>query len=684
MAITLPNTSRSAALNLTTDLAQAGATFNDATRLLDGGLWTTPTDGNQLPYLSEFNADIHSVLNDITADLANPAGVTINGQAYTLTAADTAVLQQVQGQLQTLLNEAPLSAGSSAAATQAQELIHITQTSILNEINGDTGLAKVLDANSYASGTGANNVGFEALPVGSDSAAAITAATAQGATLGQIGSVYNAAADLAVGGLNSANMPEFAADMQAVATGIQNILNNPTQLAAIEKGETATSAALTTVHLDTVLNQVNLQLNRLDGEVTSNPGVGARAANDNLLDIIDIVQNDAALNTSAGGNGTPGTVGGFAEMPAYLNGAGGVNAHGGTITQYQDNQASTNFWAQFIAGANTIQGQLDAVAAGQNTTPAAINALVTEIQNYQQFGASFDASQGGIFGARFDNELLSGTLLADTNNAVHGLQGIANGDTGAALAADQAQIQAAGIGFVADANDVSGNNIPEGGGSYVGTSFTVSGATSVAGLAQGTNTPGPVANGATGLTATGTTTTSGTTTTGAGTGTGTTGTDHTGTTTSSGTTTTGTGTTGTGTTGTSHTGTTTSSGTTTTGTGTTSTGTTGTGHTGTTTSSGTTTTGTGTAGNGTATSHLLTDLNAFFHGSGNAQTILSDLTALAGGQNGAQNSLATLLADLEQAAGGTGAAAAGGAGAGANGGAGDPGGHSGGHMWHHM
>src|SRR5581483_9465686 len=110
--------------------------------------------------------------------------------------------------------------------------------------------------------------------------------------------------------------------------------------------------------------------------------------------------------------------------------------------------------------------QLDNVAAGNNSTPGELHALISEIQNYQKFGASFDASEGGIFGARFDNELLGGTLLADTNNAVQGLKGILGGDTGSALAADQAQIQAAGTGFVADAADVSGNNIPIGGGSY--------------------------------------------------------------------------------------------------------------------------------------------------------------------------------------------------------------------------
>ena len=73
----------------------------------------------------------------------------------------------------------------------------------------------------------------------------------------------------------------------------------------------------------------------------------------------------------------------------------------------------------------------------------------------------------------------------------------------AALAADQAQILAAGQGFVADANDVSGNNIPTGGGSYVGTSTTVAGATSVAGLARGSIPVGPAANEQTGLSSAG-------------------------------------------------------------------------------------------------------------------------------------------------------------------------------------
>jgi hypothetical protein len=42
--------------------------------------------------------------------------------------------------------------------------------------------------------------------------------------LEQAGTVLNAANNLAVGGLNSNNLPDFNTDFQAVATGVQNIL----------------------------------------------------------------------------------------------------------------------------------------------------------------------------------------------------------------------------------------------------------------------------------------------------------------------------------------------------------------------------------------------------------------------------------------------------------------------------
>ena len=57
--------------------------------------------------------------------------------------------------------------------------------------------------------------------------------------------------DLAVGGLNHSNLPQFDADMKAIAAGLTNLINNPTALAGIENGLAPADAALTTIHLDT-------------------------------------------------------------------------------------------------------------------------------------------------------------------------------------------------------------------------------------------------------------------------------------------------------------------------------------------------------------------------------------------------------------------------------------------------
>ena len=82
---TLPTTARTDAINLSTDLAQAGTVYNDATRLLDGGLWNTPADANNQPaFLGMYTTDITAVLDDVTAALANPNGVTVSGNAFTL------------------------------------------------------------------------------------------------------------------------------------------------------------------------------------------------------------------------------------------------------------------------------------------------------------------------------------------------------------------------------------------------------------------------------------------------------------------------------------------------------------------------------------------------------------------------------------------------------------------------
>ncbi|UFZ05850.1 hypothetical protein LQG66_05955 [Bradyrhizobium ontarionense] len=493
---------RASALNLSTDLVQAGVVFNDAVRA-SLGLFTQAGSGNSNPFLGSYTTDLHAVQNDIAAMLANQGQVTLGGQTFTLNATDTAVLTNVQAQISTLITAAQQTT-NAATITAADQTVHAVQQEILQEINGDAHLSGALNKVTFLANTGGQDVAFQNTPAGADDAASLAAATA-GNTLKDVGVVFNKVVDLASGGISTANLQEVTNDLTAISQGLTNILNNKTQLAQIEKGETANAAALTTIHLQTVLGQVNLELNQYAKAETTGNQAALRGTADNLLDSIDIIQNDANLNTAAGGNGMPGHAGGFAEDPGGLT---------GTVTKFQDNQAQTNFWAAFLAEGNTINATLQKISTGGAQASAA---LVTQIQNYQQFGANFDAAQGNIFRGRFDNELLSGTLEADTAAAVKGLQGILNGDTGAALAADKAAVAAAGQGFAADAMDVSGNNIAIGGATYVGTATTVSTATSVHGLAQGTipvtATPN-IANG------TGGTTTTPPSTGGGGTGTG--------------------------------------------------------------------------------------------------------------------------------------------------------------------
>src|SRR3984893_17447897 len=437
---------RSAALNQSMDLVQAGVVFNDAIRA-STGLFNLSGSGNQNPFLGAYTTDIHAVQNDIAAMLANAGHVTLGGQAFTLNTTDTAVLTSVQAQLGTLITAAAQTT-NAATMTAADQTIHAVQNEILQEINNDPHIAAALNQVKFLANTGATDVAFQNTPAGADDPASVAAATA-GSSLHAVGTVFNAAADAALGGINAANIGEITADLTAVQTGLTNILNNATMLAQIEANETTNAKALTTVHLQTVLGEIGLQLNKYDGMEANGAAEGLRGTADNLLDIIDIVQNDTALNKAAGGNGMAGHAGGFAEMPGGLT---------GTVTKFQDNQVQTNFWAAFLSEANTINAQLTAI---QNGTATASQALVTQIMNYEHFGQAFDAAQGSIFQARFDNELLSGTLEADSANALKGLTGILNHDTGAALKADLAMLNAAGAGFVADAKDVSGNNVSD-------------------------------------------------------------------------------------------------------------------------------------------------------------------------------------------------------------------------------
>jgi len=410
-------TTRTDALVTTADLTQAGVVFNDATRLLEGGLWqNNVVHNNQTPSLGEYTQDMNAVLSDLQA----VAGT------FTAGSAQANDLASIEGLIPTLLSAAQTSVSAHGAAlTAAESTLHNDQLQIISTIQSDPTLL----AAASNGATGFQTVA-SALPAGT------TAANAPVANLADIGALFNDAANQMLGGVNPGNHATIQADLRAAASGLQNLItNDPAQF-----GTNGTSAdPLTLIHAQTIENQLNLQIQKFDHSSGTDAG---RANNDNMLDIIDIVQGDPTLLANA----TQGGANGFAPLPDYLT---------GTINKFQDNAAQTHFWANFIVGANTLSAEANALVGSGNTQ--AINSLISQIKSYEQTGGHFAQEQGGIFYARFENELgtHAGTLAADSVAMIQGLQ------TGNA-----AQVSAAGQGFMADAADVSGNNVPVTGGTF--------------------------------------------------------------------------------------------------------------------------------------------------------------------------------------------------------------------------
>jgi hypothetical protein len=433
MAVT---TVRTKALNLSTSFAQAGLVFDDATRLLVGGLWQNAViEGNQTPYVGEYTADIKAVSADLSAQLT-AGNVFTKGEVPTV--------QAIENELPTLLKAATASVnggGTFGSVTAADNALHDTQLEILNQVLGNTKLA--------ALGVSGTLTGFEAVPVGLP--AGVTANAAPHANLAEIGVIWNSAADLIIGGVNASNEGLIQKDLTAVYTDLKQLIANDPVLFG---------DGLHLIHAETILNQISLQVNDYDAQYGINVDAG-RSSSDNILDIIDIIHNDTVLDNNANQNG----VNGWTEFP--INAANAGEFLSGTINRYQDNTAQTQFWAKFIVGANTLSAAANAAVASGNQTQ--INTVISEIQAYQKFGADFDNAQGGVFASRFDNELLSGTLVADANAAIQGLK-----------SGNAALVAAAGSGFIADAKDVSGNNVPVTGGQYNGNATTIAQALSMA------------------------------------------------------------------------------------------------------------------------------------------------------------------------------------------------------------
>ena len=205
---------RANALNLSTDLVQAGVVFNDAVRISLGLLLRQPGQRQLEPVPVELHDRHPCGAERHRRDPRQSRPVTLGGQTFTLSSTDTAVLTNVQAQLSTLLTAAAQTTNATTM-TAASQTIHALQQEILGEINNDAHLSAALNNVTFMSNTGATDVAFQNLPAGADDPAALAAATA-GTSLKAVGEVFNAAVSAASGGINANNLTEITNDFTAV------------------------------------------------------------------------------------------------------------------------------------------------------------------------------------------------------------------------------------------------------------------------------------------------------------------------------------------------------------------------------------------------------------------------------------------------------------------------------------
>src|SRR6478735_2794905 len=422
-----------------------GLTFNDAGRALVGGLWQNVVEegGQGLGSVFKYTADLTNVQTGLHAEVA--AGQCTGD---TLTHVNT-----ILADITTALSAATASVngggefGSGAAAETALRTSHLD---ILDIVHNDANLAALATQNDAT--------GFLAAPAGL--ADGVTAETAPHANLAEIGVIFNDVASQILGGVNADNAARISGDVNTMITDMQALMTaNPLLF-----------GGLTGVHAEAVVRQLELE-NTYIAQAGISPDAG-RGSNDNLLDIIDIVQGDTNLANMA----SQGGVSGFTPFGDALN----------PTPKYLDNDAQTNFWANFIAQSNSLGQQAIAAVTAHDATATA--AVIANLHTFQTDVTNFDAAQGGIFEARFDNELLGdkSTLGAEVSKMIEGLQ------TGNA-----ALVSAAADQMHANSADVGGNNIPVTGGTYNADGLTVADVLSTAGApapaAVAAVTPAPAA-----------------------------------------------------------------------------------------------------------------------------------------------------------------------------------------------
>jgi trimeric autotransporter adhesin len=271
--------------------------------------------------------------------------------------------------------------------------------------------------------------------------------------------LFNDATTRMVGGIGPDQVDKIVADL----TAVQQMLS----------AATPQINNLSDLHTQIIIDQLNEEIASVQGttSATGTPILGTdlgqfvgRSINDIHRDIIDIAQGDAGVQAIF--NPTPLPDLATAPVP------------------FQDNAEQTTFLTQFIQDSNHL-GQM-ATTIANNGFHGNIDGLLQQIETFAANASAFDQAQGGLYSARFWNELRSdGTAGTAANALIEGLQTHNAGEVSAA--AEQ---------LATNASDLATNNLKADGGTYddVVAAAQAMAVTTTASTTAPTTTSAPVAN----------------------------------------------------------------------------------------------------------------------------------------------------------------------------------------------
>ena len=229
-----------------------------------------------------------------------------------------------------------------------------------------------------------------------------------------IGSLFDDATVQLIGGLSPSNTTAVLNDLTQVQSGLTNFL-----AAHSEFRHNATG-----LHLQEVIDQINLEKAYINHQATTGDWT-PKGINDVQRDILDIINGDAFLNE----------LGGFTPLPSLLH----------APRPFQLNSTQSVFIEKWAADSSLL-GTM-AIAAASDPGHHGDRALIQQLQDFATSADTFSHAQGGLFSARFDNELVQD---GNTGSLVRGLIAAVQNN-------DLALANAAAHELASNADDVLGN-----------------------------------------------------------------------------------------------------------------------------------------------------------------------------------------------------------------------------------